>query len=98
MKYRKNEAFVDVIETVNLLMSSTGEYLYAVSVYFAGSIETEEMPHLQSSASFCRTLELTYPRSLLSSFRSQEPFSERTLMAKSSCELTSLGPQSASSG
>jgi len=33
-----------------------------------GSIETEEMPHLQSSASFCRTLELTYPRSLLSSF------------------------------
>jgi len=35
VKYRKNEAFVDVIETVNLLMSSTGEYLYPVSVYFA---------------------------------------------------------------
>lgn len=33
MKYRKNEAFVDVIETVNLLMSSTGEYCRPLSIF-----------------------------------------------------------------
>ncbi len=27
VKYRKNEAFVDVIETVNLLMSKEGQYI-----------------------------------------------------------------------
>jgi AP-2 complex subunit mu-1 len=35
IKYRKNEAFIDVIESVNLLISNTGE-LPISGVYFDG--------------------------------------------------------------
>lgn len=33
MKYKKNEAFVDVVETVNLSMSAKGVSIFAPSTY-----------------------------------------------------------------